>query len=40
MTWRGLNLFALFNDDWLFIGLVALALVGSFMPGQARASRA
>jgi hypothetical protein len=32
----GVNLFALFNDDWLFIGLVGLALVGSFMLGSAR----
>jgi hypothetical protein len=36
MTSLQINLFALFNDDWLFIGLVAVALVASFMLGRAR----
>jgi hypothetical protein len=40
MTWLKINLFALFNDDWLFMGLVAVALVASFLLGQARGSRA
>jgi hypothetical protein len=37
LTWLmgvGVNLFALFNDDWLFIGLMVLLLVGSFALGR------
>jgi hypothetical protein len=36
MTWLQINLFALFNDDWLFIGLLVVALIGSFMLGRTR----
>ncbi|HEY1292848.1 MAG TPA: hypothetical protein VGJ60_07215 [Chloroflexota bacterium] len=36
MTWLGVNLFALFYDDWLLIGLFVVMLVASFLLGRAR----
>jgi len=38
MDWLRVNLFELFYNDWLFIGIVAVALVGSFVLGRARAA--
>ena len=36
MEWLRINLFALFYDDWLLIGLFVVMLVASFLLGRVR----